>query len=221
MAATFFRERLSGPEALIEDVVADCLPRLFPSSGYPCWTAGSLTVGAGRPDLTFVMCEPRVRALANLDMQDVELLAFLRAVRSARLETLADKTGLSEEVLIQNLDGLVEASAVLDRAKTYALAPQWREILPEVVTIEVKVANWRRAADQANRNRIFAHRSYVALPERVACRVRREEAFQSNAIGILGVGEQGDVRVVKRARRGRPRVWQYYYRLALFAAKHV
>ena len=60
-----------------------------------------------------------------------------------------------------------------------------RDILPEVTAIEVKVDNWQRALSQALRNRTFAHRSFIALPVKVAARVRRAPALLQSGIGVI------------------------------------
>ena len=80
--------------------------------------------------------------------------------------------------------------------------------------------DWRRAIDQATRNSIFAHRSYVALPARVARRITADRGLRTFGIGVLAVEGDGSLRVVKSARRGSPRVWQYYYELACRTAQY-
>lgn len=218
MQITYFRPRKPGPEARLEDAVADRIPALFPET---CWVAGSVPLGAGVPDLVVVRCEPRVFALANVPMPNAQILAYLRAVRAARASTIASRIGQPEPVIIRCLDGLIGVQAVAVQATTYRLNPEWREILPEIATVEVKVANWKKALEQASRNAIFAHKSFVALPQDTGWRVRREPAFQKAGIGILGINCKNEVQVIRRPVRRSPRVWSYYYQLAYFAAKDV
>jgi len=217
MQVTYFRPRKPGPESRLEDAVANRIPQLFPDT---CWTAGSLPLGAGIPDLVIVRCEPKVYALANVPLLNAQILAYLRAVACARVDTIANRIGCREHIIIRNLENLVQVQAVLSEANAYRLAPEWRDILPEIVTVEVKVANWRRAVDQASRNSIFAHRSFVALPQQTAIRVRREDMFQQTGVGLLGVDDDNEVQMIRRPVRRQPRVWIYYYQVALFAAKN-
>lgn len=219
MSVTFFRQRRAGPELLVEDAVAECVSGLF-GSEYPLWTGGSLPLGAGRPDLVVVSCEPRVYALAQVEMPIAQILAYLRVVGRARPETISQRTGQPVDVVIRRLKGLCEVKAVDVGTDVYALAPEWRDILPEIVTIEVKVTDWQKAVAQAGRNRIFSHRSFVALPEFIATRVRREPILSKLGIGVLGVDERDEVRIVRPARRHRPRVWTYYYQLAQIVANY-
>jgi hypothetical protein len=103
--------------------------------------------------------------------------------------------------------------------KAFVLPPKWKEILPEIVAVEVKVSDWHRAIEQAARNRIFANRSFVALPEQVALRVRAEPLFRQLGLGLISVIEGGAVRVLRKARRRQPMVWNYYYKLAVVLAR--
>lgn len=220
MEVTYFRPQRTGPETQIENAVINQIMDFFPTGDRPIWTAGSLPIGAGMPDLVVVSCEPEVFALVHVEMPSTEILAYLRAVRHARLKTIAERVGQPREIIVRCLDNLVEVEAVTVGSKTFSLHPTWREILPEIVTIEAKVKNWRDAIAQAARNRVFAHRSFVALPQHLAKRVRSEPIFKRLGIGLLSVSDCCDVRVLRRPRRCQPRVWTYYYKLASIAASH-
>jgi hypothetical protein len=214
----YFRKRRMGPELDLENILAEQLPDLFDHLNYPRWTAGSLPIGAGAPDLTVVACEPQVAGLTRTRQPDIHILAYLRTVRWARLETVQEKVRRPEEAVRECLNSLLEVGAISELSGTFSLVPIWRSILPSVTTIEVKVSDWRRAVAQANRNRIFAHQSFVALPESLADRVLREPVFSHLGIGVMSIGPQGKVVIHRRARKHRPRVWSYYYRLASLSA---
>lgn len=221
MDVTYFRERVVGPEQTIEDAAASNARCLLFSDQELLWSGGSVPIGAGRPDLILVSYDPDIIALAHGDIGMAQILAYLRAVREARLDTIVDRMRRRPKVVIRHLDDLLEINAITTNSGTYSMSPKWRGILPYVVAIEAKVADWQGAAAQANRNRIFAHRSFVALPERLARRVRKDAIFRRTGIGVLAVDESGDVRIVKNGTRQTPRVWSYYYQLAIVAAKDV
>ena len=209
-AVTQFRARREGPEALMQDAVVHRIPDLlFPS--HNSWTAASLPLGAGVPDLVVVSYDPQVFALAHVDLTDAHILAYLRAVGKARLDTIAERIGTSPKKISGRLSSLVEAEALATTANTFSLSPLWRQILPEIVSIEVKVSKWQRAIEQAARNRIFAHRSFVALPQKVVERIRSEKVIAELGIGLISVSEDGTAKVVKKPRRRHPTVWTYYY----------
>jgi hypothetical protein len=67
----------------------------------------------------------------------------------------------------------------------------------------LKLRNWRRAIAQAGRYRLFAERSYVALP---VGRVDSDLVLQArrNQVGVLAVCEDETVRVAEEAPIGEP-----------------
>lgn len=217
-SVTHFRPRREGPEVLIQDVVAGQIPELF-GPGPDSWAAASVPLGAGMPDLVVVSYNPQVLALANIELSDTQILAYLRAVGKVRIETIAQKVRTPEKKLRPRLAYLVEASAVENWSDTFSLSPAWRQILPEIITIEVKVSKWQRAVEQAARNRIFAHLSFVALPAKIAKRVKAEALFGNLGIGLISVSDDSSVVVLRKPRRTRPTVWTYYYQLASILAR--
>ena len=218
MDTTRYRSRRPGPEEKIEDAVRFSIPHLFNTDPATSWTASSMPVGAGMPDLVIVTFEPHVLALSKLDLGDEQLLAYLRGVRAARASTIAARTGRPLRAVVRVLDGLIEARAVEPVGRAFAMSDDWKRVLPEVVTVEAKVEKWQAAAGQALRNSIFAHRSYVALPAGLAERVRDEAVFVRDGIGVLAV-DGHKVREVRSPRCRQPRVWSYYYRIALQVAQ--
>jgi hypothetical protein len=205
----------------METIVAGQIDALFPGSRYPNWTAGYLPIGAGMPDLVVVSSNPEVVKLTAFEKPNAHILAYLRVVQRARLTTIAEKLNCSLPRVAACLEGLVKASVVEQEKAFFRLTHPWRNILDEIVTIEVKVNNWRKAVEQASRNGIFAHRSYIALPQKVAARVKDEPILRKQGIGILAVEDSGSVLMFRKAPRRQPRVWAYYYELASIAARHL
>jgi hypothetical protein len=107
--------------------------------------AGSLPLGAGMPDLLAVSWDPRVVAIANQDLSNATILAYLRAVGCARLDTIVSVLGRKSTKLFATLDDLIKAEVVVEDSSEFSLDPAWRSILPEVVAVEAKVSDWRRA----------------------------------------------------------------------------
>jgi|SRR5882724_1004914 len=214
---TQFRPRREGPEAVIQDLVAERIPNLFCPRRYS-WTAASVPLGAGIPDLVVVSYYPEVFALASVEQSDSQILAYLRAVGKASLDTIAAGMGTSTKKMRSRLSSLITVEAIKESSNLFFLSSLWRRILPEVITIEVKVSNWQRAIKQAARNRIFTHYSFVALPENIALRIRTESVFSKLGIGLISVSDTTAV-VIKRPCRRNPTVWIYYYRLASLLAR--
>src|SRR5574340_1365744 len=104
-----YRSRRPGPEAEIQDVVAQRIPTLFPSSlASDFWTAASLPLGAGIPDLVIASYHREVLALAAIEIDDSEILAYLRAVGRAKLETIARRLRTPERIVRKKLQTLLD-----------------------------------------------------------------------------------------------------------------
>jgi hypothetical protein len=217
---SFFRPRINGPELRIEDAVVSNITNIFERNDWPLWLGGSVPIGAGFPDIVSVWYNPQVVTLGEFHTTDGHILAYLRSVRRATLETISNRLQFPSKKLEDRI-GQLEATAVIDRTtdNSFSISSAWRQILPEIVTVEAKVSNWQAALQQANRNRIFAHRSFVALPKHVADRVLGDPGFALHGVGILAVSENGNVRVHREARKNKPAVWNYYFHLAALAAK--
>jgi len=218
--ALFFRARRPGPELRLEDAVLARAASLVPAESC-VWLGASLPVGMTRPDLTVVAYEPMVGAMSHLTALQREVLTYLRAVPRARVDTIALRLRRKAAEITTALSDLLELG-LLTRNGGCLSAVRLRCLpLREVVTVEVKVDKWRVAIQQAARNSIVATRSYVALPEHVALRVRSEPTFAQLGIGIIAVAQDDDVIVVRRARRSEPTVWRYYYDLAASVGESV
>jgi len=55
----------------------------------------------------------------------------------------------------------------------------------EIVSIEAKLSNWRKAMDQAYRNTCFSDFSYILLPEnKINIALRYQKCFTERSVGI-------------------------------------
>jgi len=221
MSVSYFRPRRPGPELDIEDAVVSQVDTLFGERACHWWLGGSVPVGAGRPDFIAVSYEFRLTALANVQTNGL-LLAYLRSIREARLETISRRVGRSPRMVEKELAALREIDAVWERkGGIFSISPGWRDVLRVIVAIEAKVSDWKNAVRQAARNRTFANRSYVALPCKTAERVAPSPVFEELGIGIISVDDGGEARIMRLASPALPRVWLYYFRLASLVANEV
>jgi len=220
MEVVYFRTRKPGPEAKIEDAVVNRVPELFGRDGQLLWMGGALPIGAGVADVVVVLYHHDVIKLAKAERMVVDVLAYLRSINAARLSTIVTRTAHPEKAVARCLHELVREEVVCRESEIFSLTPLWRVILPEVIIIEAKVKNWRKAVEQAGRNKIFAHRSFVALPERIAQRVRSKPIFKQLGVGLLSIRGDNEVEMIRRGQWGQPRVWSYYYRIALIVGKY-
>lgn len=212
-----FRPLKVGPEAVLQASVEKHIAELLPLAEFP-WTGSTVPVGAGVPDLLRASVRPEAVSIADADSISIAILGYLRAARRARGETIAERLGLSEKTTLSKLDTLQGQGVIEQVQRNFGLARPWQNILGDVSAVEVKVSDWKKAVAQASRNRIFAHRSFVALPEGVARRVKDKLVFSSLGLGLISIDDNGVSRVMKRARKSSPKAWAYYYTVAARAA---
>lgn len=213
MTIQHHRPMRPGPEAEMMDAVFQWSDDF--SSTQPYWRASSVPVGAGMPDFILATYRPEITKLSSTSEYYAGVLAFLRLVRIATAQTIAEKIGKPKKRIQEALELLADAEAIETKGDAFKLTTRWRQILPKTIAIEAKVSDWRRAVEQASRNSIFVHYSYVALPERLSLRVAVDPIFDQVGVGVLSVAETGKVRIVRRALRSSPIAWYYYYDLAL------
>lgn len=209
-----------GPELELEQILAPRLATMLGCDQDRSWLGGSLPLGSGAPDIVLAQWQPEIVSLSPHKGEALRLLGYLRGVSRARSETIADRLRKNVRLIEKRLDAL-EADAIVQRSSvSYQLASPWRSVLTEVVTVEVKVKDWRRAVLQAARNCIFSHQSYVAMPMVVAERLRCQTIVQELGLGVISIDDT-DAKVIKRPRRRQPRVWSYYYQMANVVASEL
>ena len=75
----------------------------------------------------------------------------------------------------------------------------------EIIAFEAKLTRWKVALNQAYRNRCFAHRSFVVLPERTAhIALKNSKEFVSRNVGIVAVSGQSHYDCVLEASVSHP-----------------
>jgi len=203
-----------GPEAELQGIIAKALPDLIDSSGSRVWAGSSLPIGAGLPDLLAATYRPQVEMIAALSSQHLAIIAYLRSVSKAKLDTIADRVAAPVSRVSTCVECLLEIQVIRRIGNSFRLYDEWRDVLPEVVAIEVKVSDWRRGVQQAARNLLFANKSFLALPLRVAKRVKQDEFAGAVGLGLIGIDDLGALHVVRRPRKSSPKVWSYYYGVA-------
>lgn len=186
------------------------------------WVGNGLTVGSGDPDLLIASYKPdvvKLRCLGDLSMSHARILALVRDGAGADWSSLVVGSGLPKREVESLVEGFHDIGAIRSKGRGFQLRAAWASILPETLAVEAKVSKWREALRQAIRNQAFTHRSYVALPAKLAKKVYEDPDFEFFGIGLLGVDESGAVTTIKKAVKKVPTLWLYHYYLAVMVAK--
>lgn len=220
MDVTFFRERRGGPELALENAVVAWIGAHFrQANSSRLWAGGSVPVGAGMPDILVATYRPQLFDCSSLDTCSLQVLAYIRSVRRARLETISQRIHQPAVRVARSIERLLEMHALAREANCLVVTSAWQSILPEIVAIEAKVSNWKRGLAQARRNLLFAHKSFVALPAKTAKRLKADPQFSERGIGVLGIDATNAVSILRKGRRATPSVWTYYYQIAAYIVR--
>jgi len=214
MKITYFRRPIEGPEKRIEEIVASSIPSTFNLHSHFTWIAASAPLGAGRPDLVVVSYKPEIFLLPSSGTSTTEILAYLFSVQKAHLITIKKRIKRPDHIVVSRLRDLVDAEIVFENQSGYSLSPNWRSILSDITAIEIKVTDWRKAVQQAARNRVLSHRSFIALPESIAKKAAADPSVSSLGLGIMEIDNHERVHVIKQARKSKPKIPSYYFKLA-------
>lgn len=214
---TYVRPRRPGPEQKIENTTVLNMLKLLKSESNLLWMGGSVSLGAGMPDIVAAIFKPQLLNLAQTTKPNISVLSYLRATGFAKKETIARKLLLSSGVIEAQLEVFLEIGAIQKKKDAYCVQDSWKYLFSEIVSVEAKVSDWKKAANQAIRNKLFSHYSYVAFPKKVANRVKSEIIFKDNGIGILGI-ESDTMVLIKNAKKSSSFIWEYYYKLAYYIA---
>ena len=168
-----FMPQVQGPEQAIERAVARHIVATLAIDTPHTWLGSNASVGAGRPDLLVVSYNPELLVLRSTDLLAPRLLAYLHKVPRASLPSImrALRQPLAKIRLL--VADLASSGVISGSDRSMSLTPVWRRILTDITTVEAKVHDWKAAARQAARNRMLAHRSFIALPTAAARRASR------------------------------------------------
>lgn len=214
-----YRSHVSGPEERIRRAIAEQPELLFDTNPHSLWKAGSFRVGAGMPDVIFARFDSSETTVMASDLPHVDVLTYLRSVRCATTGVVAARLNRPEGQISRTVADLSDVSAVTEMGGAWKLTRPWREGITEIVSVEAKVSYWQKALAQANRNLLFSNRSYIALPEGVAMRIAQRQEIKSARVGLISVDDVGHAKILKPALVGSPKIWTYYYRVAIEASR--
>lgn len=194
------RKARSGPEL---EMVRAALAAGLPFS----WSAEAVTfqepeLPSGAPDLVLLRMSAELQdASASLSERELKLLQYISSARKAQLVDLVDLLRWSQRSATGIVDALESQGFVVVHNDCLALTTKAKSFLArEIVAIEAKINDWRRALVQAQRNHWFASQSYVLLRGTVSSATI--DAACDSGVGILHF-DGNKARVLVRAERNR------------------
>jgi len=136
--------------------------------------------------------------LTLADLAVLERIYTLKKVTKKRLK--AELYIDSDEVISNYLTRLLRMELIQAVLRSYCVT-DWSSLLPnELVSIELKLTDWRNAIKQAAYNSKFSDKSFIALPHSTAA--ENQALFSSTRdanIGVISVIEDDDVSIASPA----------------------
>jgi len=189
-------EPYSSEDNLIQTVLQESNLRLFlpkNAESEPLATR-ELPIGMGVADIVLgaanlphLVARLKRQHMIPSEIKGIEavILSYLYVHRRFSAETVARRSGLDLSTTRRALTNLVEWELCSKPTSTTYLRNPISEHIYYLVSIEGKLTNWRKALEQASRNRLFAAYSYVVLDSRRAKgALENLDLFKAHGIGL-------------------------------------
>lgn len=160
--------------------------------------------GFGRPDVLLYSLPmdhvaSDVNSLATLNPRFAPLLSTAVSKTVQSLSSLALATGaslISARRIANELTGIDRLQMNDNSKQAFKIRPIHRPPFTEVVAIEAKLRDWRRALVQAYRYLQFSTESWVLLDHaRAASAVKERAMFESCGIGLASFSTAGELHI--------------------------
>ncbi|MGH2959755.1 MAG: hypothetical protein ACRDKE_09125 [Solirubrobacterales bacterium] len=211
----------SPTEARIREVdmtwaVLGSMDELWSPRKQPDWISAEVPTASSVADLAVIKFDASAieRRLAEhaapveLPLR-VKTLDALAHRRINQLSTLARTVGSNPRALTRStIRPLEELGWIRLEGDRVELSRDWQSVGTEVMTVEMKISDWRGALVQARSQALSADRVWVVLPEksdRVVASALPE--FRAEGIGLAFLRPDGTIRLIAAARKQSPIRW--------------
>lgn len=150
-------------------------------------------VGSVIPDLVYISLSPKKVDRGNVYLSELNccILADLLENGPSDLDSISERLFCRSEKIESSLKLLQRYQiVVLKKEKYFSICKKTLKFNSQIVAVEAKLKNWKKAILQAKAYLQFAHISYVALPLELANRSKIIEQCKINGIGLIGVESQ-------------------------------
>lgn len=140
----------------------------------------------------------------SLVIDELQLLLMQRCAAGAHVDELREWAPWGWRGLCRRaLEPLVDRGLLVANGEVITSVVEPQNPFVEVVAVELKLRDWRRGLAQAGGYRLFANRTYLALP---AGRVTAETCAEAerNLVGVLAINDRGDVEVAAECANREP-----------------
>lgn len=176
--------------------VVDCCAGIGLKRNGPMFSKREVPIGACIPDMIFVSFDDSL-PIKIWPRQWNYMHAFVvwavRKKNSMSMKSLSKAAFQEEERVKPYVDELIKSGALIVNAQgKLQLAEPMKEIRAQVTAVEIKIAKWKQALNQAKTYRRFADRVFVAIdPAYLSRALKSSELFAESGIGLCSVHPDG------------------------------
>lgn len=162
--------------------------------------------GFGYADLVCLIWDQSIRnkwsdKRNQLDITDIKILHHLYNVKIFKEKSeITKELGYSLRKANKSVGKLLEAELVIINKQNKIKIKNLKEIffIKEIISIEAKLHNWKRALEQSVNNTYFSSQSYTLFPDKIITKRLLEEYINTD-VGIISF--EKSYRVIKKPKR--------------------
>lgn len=172
----------------LKDILNKAVARHFVIEEFDSYLGvADIVLGTYRPYLS----KKNLRGTVNKNW--IFPLTTLQLNEIIHLEDFQEKFGLTKSAATLRLNEYCDANFIKKIQKdTYSVIQEYEYIADNVVAVEAKLKNWKRALFQAQRYKKFSDYSFVLLDEHYSSSaISNINIFKDSNIGLITMGEDG------------------------------
>lgn len=190
-------------EAALINSVLNNIGLFFDDENF-CFTT-EVPVGSGTVDvMAGKLCHNFNHVRKEIAITNIEAFVFSKLHTKQRLtgQSIAHRAKMPPERITPILEILCDKGLCIRSGRCYLRRPP---LLSGITTIEGKIKDWKRALQQATRNRLFSCQSFVALDAKYSrSALKNLELFKQYQVGLVIVFRDAPMQIVYRPPEVRP-----------------
>ena len=136
-----------------------------------------------------------------LSKNDIKILHFITTTKSrgGSQRSIINKLGYDDKIVVKTIQKLKEAKLIVKKkTKVFINEFECNFFIKDIVAIEAKLNNWKKAFQQAHLNQNFSSKSYVLIPER---KHQKLDSYASHSFTGLITYDGEKAKIKKKAKR--------------------
>jgi hypothetical protein len=201
-----------------EEQLVSLLEKVYGSNRSDRWVwMREFSTSSGIADLVGISLAPSTAGCASLGRIPPKWAYALRCLpreepfAAEHLATLANVTSASARSILR-IFGYSGFCEQVPQSNYWIKTSQPAPVATQIVAVEAKLRDWRRALYQAAQHAAYASHSWVVLDLAALPNARRHaHEFEIRGVGLAGLSTDGELDVVTQASENTPRLHNRYW----------